>query len=177
VTRLLKKLTHAQEKTASGAPSASTPASTSASTVDFGCGFDLSLGSVLLPGSTPHLASPAPYFAPISPHLGEAALPGEGKYLGGGDDQPPNDVLAQSCGQTAGAWSGGGGVGLTDTTLRLTDPLPGFLSSHAVSFSLGWHLIGRGEGADAWHTHCMHISHATSPTPTCLAWAPFSSKL
>jgi len=137
VTRLLKKLTNAQEKAASGAPSASTPASTSASTtIDSGFGFDLSLGSVLLPGSTAHLASPAPYLAPISPHLGEAALPGgEGKYLGGGDDQPPNDVLAQSCGQTAGVWGDGGGVGLTDTTLRLTDPLPGFLSSHAVSFT------------------------------------------
>ena len=137
MTRLLKKLTNAQEKAASEAPSASTPASTSASTtIDSGFGFNFSLGSVLLPGSTPHLASPAPYLAPISPHLGEAALPGEGKYRGGGDDQPPNeDVLAQSCGQTAGAWSGGGGVGLTDTTPRLKDPLPGFLSSHAVSFT------------------------------------------
>jgi len=135
VTRLLKKLTHAQEKAASGAPSASTPASTSASAIDSGFGFDLSLGSVLLPGSTPHLASPAPYLAPISPHLGEAALPGESKYLGGGDDQPPNDVLAQSCRQTTGAWSGGGGVGLTDTTPRLKDPLPGFLSSQAMSFT------------------------------------------
>ena len=135
MTRLLKKITHAQEKAASDAPSASPPASTSASTLDSGFGFDLSLGSVLLPGSTPHLASPAPYLAPISPHLGEAALPGEGKYLGGGDDQPPNDVLAQSCGQTAGAWGDGGGVGLTDTTPRLTDPLPGFLSSQAVSFT------------------------------------------
>ena len=135
MTRLLKKITHAQEKAASDAPSASPPASTSASAIDSGFGFDLSLGSVLLPGSTPHLASPAPYLAPISPHLGEAALPGESKYLGGGDDQPPNDVLAQSCGQTAGAWGDGGGVGLTDTTLRLTDPLSGFLSSHAVSFT------------------------------------------
>ena len=137
MTRLLKKLTHAQEKAASDAPSASPPTSTSASTtIDSGFGFDFSLGSVLLPGSTPHLASPAPYLAPISPHLGEAALPGESKYLGGGDDQPPNDVLAQSCGQTAGAWGDGGGVGLTDTTLRLTDPLPGFLSSQAVSFAV-----------------------------------------
>ena len=136
MTRLLKKLTNAQEKAASDAPSASPPASTSASTtIDSGFGFDLSLGSVLLPGSTPHLASPAPYLAPISPHLGEAALPGESKYLGGGDDQPPNDVLAQSCGQTTGAWSGGGGVGLTDTTPRLKDPLPGFLSSQAMSFT------------------------------------------
>ena len=136
MTQLLKKLTHAQEKAASDAPSASPPTSTSASTtIDSGFGFDLSLGSVLLPGSTPHLASPAPYLAPISPHLGEAALPGESKYLGGGDDQPPNDVLAQNCGRTAGAWSGGGGVGLTDTTPRLKDPLPGFLSSHAVSFT------------------------------------------
>ena len=136
MTRLLKKLTNAQEKAASDAPSASNPASTSASAIDSGFGFDLSLGSVLLPGSTAHLTSPAPYLAPISPHLGEAALPGgEGKYLGGGDDQPPNDVLAQSCGQTAGVWGDGGGVGLTDTTLRLTDPLPGFLSSHAVSFT------------------------------------------
>ena len=135
MTRLLKKLTNAQEKAASDAPSASPSTSTSASAIDSGFGFDLSLGSVLLPGSTPHLASPAPYLAPISPHLGEAALPGESKYLGGGDDQPPNDVLAQSCGQTAGAWGDGGGVGLTNTTLRLTDPLPGFLSSHAVSFT------------------------------------------
>ena len=137
MTQLLKKLTHTQEKGASDAPSASPSTSTSASTtIDSGFCFDLSLGSVLLPGSTPHLASPAPYLAPISPHLGEAALSGgEGKYLGGGDDQPPNDVLAQSCGQTTGAWSGGGGVGLTDTTPRLKDPLPGFLSSKAVSFT------------------------------------------
>ena len=136
MTRLLKKLAHAQEKAASDAPSAYPPASTSASTIDSGFGFDLSLGSVLLSGSTPHLASPAPYLAPISPHLGEAALFGESKYLGGGENQPPNDVLAQSCGQTAGAWGDGGGVGLTDTTLRLTDPLPGFLSSQAVSFAV-----------------------------------------
>ena len=134
VTRLLKKLKNAQEKATSGAPSASAPASTSTSAADSGFGFDFSLGSVLSPRAAPGLASPAPYLAPISPHLGEAALPREGEYPGGGDNQPPDAVLAESCGQTADARGGGGGVGLTDTTPRPTHPLPGFLSSRMVSF-------------------------------------------
>ena len=140
VTRLLKKLKNAQEKATSGAPSASAPASTSTSAADSGFGFDFSLGSVLSPRAAPRLASPAPYLAPISPHLGEAALPREGEYPGGGDNQPPDAVLAESCGQTADARGGGGGVGLTDTTPRPTDPLPGFLSSRTVSFAVA--LVG-----------------------------------
>ena len=144
VTRLLKKLTIAQEKPTSGAPSASAAASTAASTSAStsasaaGFGFEYSLGSVLSRRAAPHLVSPAPYLAPTSPHLGEAAPRGEGEYPGGGDNQPPNRVLAESCGQTAGAWGGGGGVGLTDTTPRLTNPLPGFPSSRVVSFAVAF---------------------------------------
>ena len=79
VKQLLKKLANAHEK----APSVSTPASISASAAGSGFGFDFSLGSVLSPRAAPHPASPAPYLAPISPQLGEAALPGNCEYPGG----------------------------------------------------------------------------------------------
>ena len=144
VTRLLKKLKNAQEKATSGAPSASAPASTSTSAADSGFGFDFSLGSVLSPRVASHLASPAPYLAPISSQLGEAALPGNGGYPGGGDNQPPNDC----CGQTAGAWGGSGGVSLTDATPCLVEPLPEILSNHAVSFVAAF-KCGGGSGEDA----------------------------
>ena len=129
VKQLLKKLTNVHEK----APSIS---NVFASAADTGFGFDLSLGSVLSPHAAPHPASPAPYLAPISPQLGEAALPGNCEYPGGGDNQRPNaGFFAESCGQKAGASSGSGGVGPTDATPRLVKPLPGILSNRAVSFA------------------------------------------
>ena len=138
--QLLKKLTNAHEK----APSVSAPPSISASVAGSGLGFDFSLGSVLSPRVASHLASPAPYLAPISSQLGEAALPGNGGYPGGGDNQPPNDC----CGQTAGAWGGSGGVSLTDATPCLVEPLPEILSNHAVSFVAAF-KCGGGSGEDA----------------------------
>ena len=140
VKQLLKKLANAHEE----APSVS---NVFASAADTGFGFDLSLGSVLSPHAAPHPASPAPYLAPISPQLGEAALPGNCEYPGGGDNQRPNaGFFAESCGQKAGASSGSGGVGPTDATPRLVKPLPAILSNRAVSFAAAF-KCGGGAGS------------------------------
>ena len=140
VKQLLKKLTNVHEK----APSIS---NVFASAADTGFGFDFSLDSVLSPRAAPQSVSPAPYLAPISPQLGEVALPGNSEYPGGGNNQRPNAVFfAESCGQTAGAWGGSGGVGRADATPRLVKPLPAILSNRAVSFAAAF-KCGGGAGS------------------------------
>ena len=162
VKQLLKKLANAHEK----APSVSAPASISASAADSDFGFDFSLGSVLSPCAAP-LASPAPYFASISPQLGKAVLPRNGEYPGGGDNKPPNDAFfAESCGQTTSAWGGSGGVGRTDATSRLVKPLPGILSNRAVSFAAAFKCGGGSGKTRDKPVSCISPPHPSrSPNP------------